>query len=101
MLHLPTDEIKVYSVIDSPHAASFDDLALCYAIYFAATLSLEDRDSGTVLGTDKNSSLLVFKYALEQALAHGGLLDRPTITSLHALAIFLVSLFERDSTAII
>ncbi|KAF7557993.1 hypothetical protein G7Z17_g281 [Cylindrodendrum hubeiense] len=69
VLHIPTDEIKVYSVINDPTTAPLDKLSLSFAILFASTL----------------------KVGLEQAFAHGNFLDRPTITGLHALAIYLPS----------
>src|ERR1700733_6630939 len=42
LLHLPTDELKVYSTIDKPTEASCENLALCLAIYFASTVSLDE-----------------------------------------------------------
>jgi len=90
LLHLPTDELKVYSTIDRPTDSSFENLALCFAIYFASTVSLDDEEAQTILGQDKCAHLLSFKAGLEQAFAQGDFLDRPTLTGLHALAIYLV-----------
>lgn len=92
LLHLPTDELKVYSTIDNPTEASFENLSLCLAIYFASTVSLDDAEALAILGQDKYAHLLSFKVGLEQAFAHGDFLDRPTLTGLHALAIYLVCL---------
>jgi len=89
LLHLPTDEVKVYSTIDKPTKASFENLALCLAIYFASTVSLDDGEAQAILGQDKCAHLLSFKVGLEQAFAQGDFLDRPTLTGLHALAIYL------------
>jgi hypothetical protein len=91
LLHLPTDEIKIYSVIDNPVAASLDDLSLSFAIYFAATSALENSEAPATMGQDKHTLLLRFKIGLEQAFAHGDFLNSPTVTGLHALAIYLVS----------
>lgn len=90
LLHIPTDEIKVYSVINDPTAASLENLALNFAIFFASTVSLDAREAQVTSGQDKHSLLLQFKLGLEQAFAHASFLDRPTITGLHALAIYLV-----------
>ena len=90
LLHLPTDEVKVYSTIDNPIMASTDNLALCFAIYFASTASLDVPESQITLGQDKHMLLLQFKVGLEQAFAYGDFLDRPTMTGLHAFAIYLV-----------
>jgi hypothetical protein len=93
LLHLPTDEIKVWTTIDSPAEAPLENHALCLAIYFAATVSLDDRETQVVVGRDKCAHLLSFKMGLEQAFAQGDFLDRPTLTGLHALAIYLVCTF--------
>lgn len=90
LLHLPTDEVRVYSTIDDPAKASFENLALCLAIYFASAVSLDDAEAQTILEQDKHANLLIFKVGLEQAFAQGDFLDRPTLTGLHALAIYLV-----------
>lgn len=90
LLHVPTDEIKVYSTIDDPTTASLENLALSLAIYYASTVSLEGPEAQVTLGQDRNTLLLQFKVGLEQAFAHGDFLDRPTMTGLHALAVYLV-----------
>lgn len=90
-LHQPTDEVKVYSVIDNPATASMENLSLTFAIYFASTVSLDSPEAGLLLGQDKTTALHQFKLGLEQSFAHGDFLDRPTTTGLHALAIYVVS----------
>ena len=80
----------MYSTIDNPVTASLDNLALSFAIYFASTVSLDAPEAQAVLGEDEHTLLLRFKVGLEQAFAHGDFLDRPTMTGLHALAIYLV-----------
>jgi hypothetical protein len=52
LLHLLTDELKVYSTIDKPTEASFENLALCLAIYFASAVSLDDKEAQAILGQD-------------------------------------------------
>ncbi|KAF4945060.1 hypothetical protein FGADI_12216 [Fusarium gaditjirri] len=86
LTHVPTDEIRVYSTIDDPVTAKFDDLAFCYSIYFAATVSLEEPTS---LFLDKTTALHRFKMGIEQAFSHGDFFNRPTLTGLRALAIYL------------
>ncbi|RKK80429.1 hypothetical protein BFJ69_g4235 [Fusarium oxysporum] len=86
LTHIPTDEVRVYSTIDDPVTEKFDDLAFCYSIYFAAAVSLEDTTS---LFLDKTTELERFKMGIEQAFAHGDLFNRPTLTGLRALAIYL------------
>ena len=98
LLHLPTNEVKVYSTIDDPTKASSENLALCLAIYFASTASLDDEEAQKILGLDKSAHLLRFKIGLEQTFAQGDFLDRPTLTGLHALAIYLVCSNLRNSS---
>ncbi|KAF5649141.1 uncharacterized protein FTJAE_1137 [Fusarium tjaetaba] len=86
LTHIPTDEIRVYSTIDDPSAAKFDDLAFCFSIYFAAAVSLEESTS---LLLDKSTDLQRFKMGIEQAFAHGDFFNRPTSTGLRAAAIYL------------
>lgn len=90
LLHVPTDEIRVFTVIDNPYTAPLEDLALCFAIYFATTTSLDTQEAQAILPQDKNTLLLQFKLGLEQAFAHADFLNSPTITGLHALAIYVV-----------
>jgi hypothetical protein len=90
LLHIPTDEIKVYSTIDKPVDAPFDHHALCLAIYYSALITLEDKEVYDILGQEKSAQLLRFKIGMEQAFAQGDFLDRPTLVGLHALAIYLV-----------
>ena len=91
LLHLPTDEPKVYSVINDPTAEPFENLGLCFAICFASTVSLSGPEAQIVLQQDKHTLLASFKVGLEQALAQGNFLDSPTLTGLHAFAMYLVS----------
>ena len=90
LLHIPTDQLRVYSLIDNPSGAPLDNLALVFAVYYASTIFLDDSQAQLTLGEDKLSCLLRFKTGLEQALAHGNFLDYPTLTGLLALAIYLV-----------
>ncbi len=90
LLHPPTHSIVLYSTIDNPAAAPLDNLAMAFAVYFASALSLSGPVADVILGQDKTAALLQFKLGLEQAFAHGDFLDRPTLTGIHALTIYLV-----------
>ncbi|KPM46532.1 hypothetical protein AK830_g115 [Neonectria ditissima] len=89
LLHLPTDEVRVYSVISDPTKASLEELAFCFAIYFASTVSLDGPVAQVTLGQDKHTFLLQLKLGLEQSFAQGDFLDCPNLTGLFALAIYL------------
>ncbi|KAF2105997.1 hypothetical protein BDV96DRAFT_508566 [Lophiotrema nucula] len=92
MLHVPTDELRMYSTIDNPSLALLENLALAFAIYFAAAVTVEASEARSVLGHDKETFLLRCKIGLEQSFAYSDFLDRPTITGLHALAVYLTAL---------
>ncbi|KAI5459326.1 fungal-specific transcription factor [Mariannaea sp. PMI_226] len=92
VLHIPTDEITIFTAIDDPSRASTETLALCFSIYFAGTLAL---DSADMLGLPKDQfyeTLHRFKHGLEQAFALAEFLENPTVVLLQALAIYLVAL---------
>jgi hypothetical protein len=90
---VPTDEVTVYLVINDPERASFEDLSLCFAIYFAASVSVEsEEETRGAFGGDREGCLHQFRAGLERALSEGCALDNPTVTTLKALAVYLVSL---------
>ncbi|KAH8885868.1 hypothetical protein GQ53DRAFT_750931 [Thozetella sp. PMI_491] len=92
MSHVPTDEITVYSVINDPSKASYEDLALNFAIYFSAAVAVGMKQSDQILGQNRYSLLLRLKKGLEQSFARGDFLGQPTINFLRALAIYLSAL---------
>lgn len=93
VVHVPTAEVIVYTVMDNPDNASMEALALCFAIYYAAAIALDLTDScATIVGEDWGASLQRFKTGLEQALAHADFLENTTVMLLQAMAIYLVRL---------
>ncbi|PQE29569.1 fungal specific transcription factor protein [Rutstroemia sp. NJR-2017a BBW] len=94
VLHIPTDEVKVYATIDDPSSAPPQSLAFNFAIYFAAIVSMDDSEAFSILGMEKTTLLVQMKDGLEQSFAHGDFLNHPTIVGLHALAIYLVGLVD-------
>ncbi|CAK7203833.1 hypothetical protein SEUCBS139899_006582 [Sporothrix eucalyptigena] len=85
LLHVPTDQVRVFGVINDPTGATYDSLALCFSIYYGARVASDEEEG-------KENDLLQYKVGLEQSLAHGDFLDRPTLTGLLALAIYLAAL---------
>ncbi|KAM0250538.1 hypothetical protein ACHAQJ_008589 [Trichoderma viride] len=91
VLHIPTDEVTIFTAIHQPESVSKDVLALVSAVYFAATLSLEPDEAQHVLGVDKPSALRTFKKEFQMHLAGADMLENPTVVLLQALAIYLAS----------
>lgn len=92
VLHIPTAEVLVYTVIDKPSECSPGMLALCFAIFFAAATVYEQDEAVSVLGDNPVASLQLLKTGLEQAIAHADFLESPTVTTIQALAIYLSAL---------
>lgn len=90
LLHIPTDEIRVYRVIEDPSTAPHEDIALCFAVYFAALASMVPDDGSAAVGENWTVALSRFKAGLEQAFARGKFLDNPTVVYLQALVTYLV-----------
>ena len=94
ILHIPTTQATVYAAINSPSNIKADLGALLFSIYFAATTSLTSAAAANLLGEDKGIALTKFKQGLEQSLAAANILDTPSILSLQAMTIYLVSILE-------
>jgi hypothetical protein len=90
LVHIPTDEAMIFATIDEPSRAPLDNHAFCFAIYFAAAVSLNVTEASNAFGSEPSPHLLNFKLGMEQSLAQANYLDQPTVTALRALAIYLV-----------
>ncbi|KAH7010209.1 hypothetical protein EDB80DRAFT_714654 [Ilyonectria destructans] len=97
VLHIPTDEITIYTAIDDPSSASPEVLALCCAVYFAATVALEPAEVASILGYDKYAILHQFKKGIDQAFAHSDFLEAPTVVLLQALAVYMAAVRVHNS----
>jgi hypothetical protein len=93
VLHIPTDEVLVFTAIHQPESVSKDVLALVSAVYFAATLTLEPDEAQHILGVDKQTALRTFKKDFQMHLAGADMLENPTVVLLQGLAIYLVFSF--------
>lgn len=91
IFHIPTVQVVVFEAINNPSKSAKDVNSLLFGIYFAATTSLQAGDVEHLLGQDKSTVLKIFKQGFEQSLEQANVLDNPTLTSLQALAIYLVS----------
>ncbi len=91
LLHVPTVQPSVFAAINSPKDTPADMIALLFSIYFAAVTSLRSPDLQVFLGQDRQAALGAYQRGLEVSLYMGSFLDSPTIVSLQAMAIYLVS----------
>lgn len=91
ILHIPTTQATIFAAINNPLNVDDDITALMFSIYFAGTASLSAGHAAQALGQSKNNVLSTYKQGLEQALARANILETPTIKSLQAMIIYLVS----------
>ncbi|KAF5972155.1 hypothetical protein FBULB1_8877 [Fusarium bulbicola] len=98
VLHIPTTETTLYTVIGDPTKASNENLALCFAIYFAAVTATSPNEALDITGEDKKQALLRYRMCLEQSMAQSDFLENPTITSLQATAIYGSIGLHRDGS---
>ena len=90
-LHIPTTEAALYKAINNPSGIEHDLSALLFSIYLAALTSIPSTDAAQLLNLPKEEALISFKRGLEQSLAAAEFLESPTMLSLQAMAIYLVS----------
>ncbi|EHK18593.1 uncharacterized protein TRIVIDRAFT_124741, partial [Trichoderma virens Gv29-8] len=81
ILHIPTDEVTVFTAIHQPESVSSDVLAMVSAVYFATTLTLEPEEAQHILGVDKSNALRTFKREFQRHLAGADMLENPTASS--------------------
>ena len=93
ILHIPSVQSTVISTILEPRSARAPEVALTFAIYFAAVTALgHDKDRDPIDRYWENARLLQrFKMALDQLLVVTDIMDQPDMMSLQALAIYAVS----------
>lgn len=90
LLHIPTDEVTIFTAIHQPESVASDVLALVSAMYFATTVTLELDEAQHILGVDKPSALRTFKREFQMHLSRADMLENPTVVLLQGLAIYLV-----------
>ncbi|KAF4946074.1 hypothetical protein FGADI_11459 [Fusarium gaditjirri] len=88
VLHIPTVEATLYTVISDPTKASNENLALCFAIYYASVTATTSDETLDIVGEDKKQALIRYRMCLEQSLAQADFLENPTVTLLQSMAIY-------------
>jgi hypothetical protein len=92
ILHIPTTQAIVFAAISNANHVDEDLSALLFSIYFAATTSLTSTDAANLLGQSKSTALNKFKQGLEHSLEGANTLDTPSMKSLQAMTIYLMSI---------
>jgi Fungal Zn(2)-Cys(6) binuclear cluster domain len=91
ILHIPTAQSAVVATILDPRSAGPSTVALTFAIYFAAVTALihDNENEPIELPWEKPILLKRYKMALDRLVTD--LINRPDVTALQALAIYVVS----------
>jgi hypothetical protein len=90
VLHIPTTQVTVFQAIEDPLDAGAEVNCLLFAIYFSSVTALTDDAVVGILGYDKSKALRTFKKGLDLYLAQANFLESPTLTTLQAMALFIV-----------
>lgn len=91
ILHIPTAQSSVISTILDPKSAGRSMISLTYAIYFAAVTSLEQIDEPVNLPMESPKLLKMYRSSLDRLLIVTDIMNRPELTALQALSIYVVS----------
>lgn len=81
----------MFKAIDNLANTPADVNCLLFAVYFAAVTALPDNDVAGMLGWPKRKALTTFRRGLERSLMQANFLESPTLTSLQAMGLFMVS----------
>ncbi|KAK3370618.1 putative C6 transcription factor [Podospora didyma] len=90
ILHVPSVQPNLFAAINNPKDTPLDMSALLFSIYFAAVTSLRPHELQIILGQGRQAALNTYQRGLELSLNLGEFLDSPTITSLQAMALYLM-----------
>lgn len=94
ILHIPSVQSTVVATILDPKSAGSSTVALTYAIYFAAVTALchdSNNNEPVDLPCEKTELLKRYKTSLDRLLLGTDLMNRPEMTALQALTIYVVS----------
>jgi hypothetical protein len=87
VIHIPTATPRIFAAISRPDAVSPDVHCLLFATFFAATTALLSDDPSN---KKVRADLRQYQKGLEIAMHSSSFLNSPTVTSLQAMAIYLV-----------
>ncbi|KAK4129768.1 hypothetical protein N657DRAFT_560927 [Parathielavia appendiculata] len=98
VVHVPTMSKLIKDVRHNLDSLTPSTEALMFAIYYAATTSLDEDEVKLNFGTEKSVLMQKYRFATEQALAKAEFLTKPDFTVLQALMLFLVLVRRHDDT---
>ncbi len=98
VLHIPTMNKLIRQIRHSLDSLTPPTEALMFAIYYAATISLDDDEVKTNFMAEKSVLVGQYRFAVEQALARAEFLTSSDMTTLQAFLLFLVLVRRNNDT---
>lgn len=91
VLHVPTAEVGVFTAIQNPEKTEPAFESLLFSIYYAAVTVYQPETYRAAFGEDKGVALDRYRAGMERALIKARFLESPSLPTLQALTLFLVS----------
>ncbi|OJJ47704.1 hypothetical protein ASPZODRAFT_131260 [Penicilliopsis zonata CBS 506.65] len=98
IFHRPTVQKMVFEAAQNLDTLDKPSEALLFAIYLTAVVSLSPQQCLSRVGREREALVSHFRFASEQALARGNLLNTQNLVLLQAATLFLVGVRREDDT---
>ncbi|CAG8908389.1 unnamed protein product [Penicillium egyptiacum] len=98
IFHMPTLTRVYWDAIASLDSLDKHTETLIFAIHYSAVVSLTPEQCIGILGETREAALERYRFAVQQALARGNLLNTQRMTMLQAAVLFLSALPNEDDS---
>lgn len=98
IFHMPTLTRIYWEATASLGYLDWHTETLLFAIHYSAIVSLSPEECPRILGNTREVCLAQYRFAVEQTLARGNLLNTPDKTMLQAAVLFLTALPNEDDS---
>ena len=98
IFHMPTLNRLYWNAIASPDSVDKNTETLLFAIHYSTIISIGAEQCMNILGVVREVALKKYRFAVQQALAKGDLLNTQNMTMLQAIVLFLTALCNQDET---
>ncbi|RYP09061.1 hypothetical protein DL765_008583 [Monosporascus sp. GIB2] len=98
IFHMPTLTRIYWDAIASLDSLDKYTETLLFAIHYSAVISLSPEQCLGILDETREAALMRYRFAVEQALARGNLLNTQNMTMIQAAVLFLSALPNQDDS---
>ncbi|KAL2126429.1 hypothetical protein VTI74DRAFT_931 [Chaetomium olivicolor] len=98
IFHMPTLTRIYWDAVASLDSLDKHAETLLFAIHYSAVISLTPEQCLSILDENRDAALERYRFAVEQALARGNLLNTQNMTMLQAAVLFLSALPNEDES---